>query len=413
MNRGIFLAAVLLLSGSLGNSTRAQSSPVLTDARVFSDSELDQLLGPIALYPDPLIAQLLPAATQPSEIVMADRYVQTGGDPNQIEAQPWSAGVKAITHYQDLIKWLDDNLDWTTQVGQAFLYQSDQVMNSIQRLRAQAQSLGNLQTSPQQMIEVDNGNIEIVPANPEVLYLPVYQPAVVYTQAPSIGLAPFITFGGALSIGLWLNHDWDWDHRRIVVWDREHSRPRDWWYRPARERFVPSVTHDFHDWRPRSRINVSPVTREDRGWEVRSPRPEPTRVIENRVPANRVVENHVPANRVVENRTFPARPVENRPRGEETARRTEPVREVQRPIPAARQVEPRREPAPVARQPQFPTIQPHAAPTPAPARPNGALVGAGSPRDARDFSNRGQTSRSVPPGTGGPHPSGGPERNRH
>ena len=147
-------------------------------------AELDQMLGPIALYPDPLIAQILPAATLPSEIVLADRYVNGGGDPNLIDQQPWDPSVKALARYPTVLKWMDDNLAWTTALGQAFLYQQQDVMDSIQRLRAQAQALGNLQTTPQENVVTDNGTIEILPANPQVIYVPVYQPDVVYFQRP-------------------------------------------------------------------------------------------------------------------------------------------------------------------------------------------------------------------------------------
>ena len=80
-------------------------------------TQLDQLLGPIALYPDPLIAQILPASTLPTQIVLADRYVSGGGDPNQIDQQPWDASVQALARYPNVLKWMDDNLNWTTEAG--------------------------------------------------------------------------------------------------------------------------------------------------------------------------------------------------------------------------------------------------------------------------------------------------------
>ena len=124
------------------------------------------MLGPIALYPDPLIAQILPAATQPSEIAVVDRYLSIGGDPNVIDQQLWDPSVKALARYPTVLKWMDDNLAWTTALGQAFLAQQQDVMDSIQRLRAQAQALGNLQSTPQENVIADNGDIEILPANP-------------------------------------------------------------------------------------------------------------------------------------------------------------------------------------------------------------------------------------------------------
>src|ERR1039458_5705360 len=105
----------------------------------FSADVLDQLLRPIALYPDPLLAEIFTAATLPAQIVMADRYVNGGGDLSAIAAQPWDPSVQGLAHYPTVLKWLDDNLPWTTEVGQAFLNQQQEVMASIQRLRLQAQ----------------------------------------------------------------------------------------------------------------------------------------------------------------------------------------------------------------------------------------------------------------------------------
>ena len=166
----------------------------------LSDEQLDQLLGPIALYPDPLIAQILPASTLPTQIVLADRYVSGGGDPNQIDQQPWDPSVQALARYPEVLKWMDDNLNWTTEVGQAFLNQPQDVMDSIQRLRQSAYNLGNLQSTPQQQVVNDGGYIEIVPADPQVIYVPVYQPDQVYYQT-GYG-PPFITFGIGFAIGV-------------------------------------------------------------------------------------------------------------------------------------------------------------------------------------------------------------------
>src|SRR5271156_3991588 len=101
--------------------------PPMPAYQPLSDAQLDQLLGPIALYPDPLIAQILPASTFPTQIVLADRYVMGGGDPGQIDQQPWDASVQAVARYPNVLKYLDDNLNWTTDLGQAFLNQQQDV----------------------------------------------------------------------------------------------------------------------------------------------------------------------------------------------------------------------------------------------------------------------------------------------
>src|SRR5580658_9882404 len=101
------LCSLSLAAAGFAQAPAAQGAA----AQPFTSDELDQLLGPIALYPDPLIAMILPASTVPSDIVLADRYVEQGGDPAQVPNQPWDDSVKALTHYPDLLKWLDQNLD--------------------------------------------------------------------------------------------------------------------------------------------------------------------------------------------------------------------------------------------------------------------------------------------------------------
>ncbi len=193
-----------------------------------SPEELEQLLAPIALYPDPLIAAILPAATVPLEIVMADRYLMNGGEPNDAEQQGWDSSVVALVWYPTILQWMDNNLPWTSAVGQAFLEQPQDVFDAIQRLRAQAQALGNLPNTPEQSVVYDNGSLELFPTTPEVVYVPDYQPEIVYCQR-TWGGAPCVRFGRGWRLGPWLHHDIDWRGRRLMVWHHEHPRPADWW----------------------------------------------------------------------------------------------------------------------------------------------------------------------------------------
>ena len=124
---------ILLLSMAASVPAQSPVPPPAPETPLRPAAELDQLLGPIALYPDPLIAEILPASTFPSEIVMADRYVSEGSDPNEIPSQGWDPSVQALAHYAAVLKWMDDNLPWTTQLGQAFQNQQSDVMDSIQR----------------------------------------------------------------------------------------------------------------------------------------------------------------------------------------------------------------------------------------------------------------------------------------
>jgi len=188
---------------------------------------LDQLLAPIALYPDPLIALILPSATVPAEIQAADQFLGNHGDPGQIANQPWSESVKGLAHYPDLVKWLDDNTAWTQQVGGAFASEPTAVMNAIQDLRSRAQAAGTLRSGPQEQVVTDGGEIEIEPAQPDVIYVPRYDPDVVYFGPPP-GYYPdsYFYWGDPYPMGLWLSYDFDW---------RGHALWRGDWYDYRRE----------------------------------------------------------------------------------------------------------------------------------------------------------------------------------
>jgi hypothetical protein len=337
--KGTVLQTIVLLSclwTGVQSLAQAPVPPPAPEFQPLSNADLDQVLGPIALYPDPLIAQILPAATLPSEVVMADRYVIGGGDPNLVEQQPWDPSIQALARCPTLLKWMDDNLAWTTELGQAFLYQQQDVMDSIQRLRAQAQALGNLQSNPQENVLNDDGMLEILPTNPEVVYVPVYQPDMVYYQR-SYG-TPFISFGIGLSIGTWLDHDMDWRDHHVIEWDRAHPRPGDWWSRRPSER-PRQEDRAAVVWQPHNHPEVAPANRGDRGW------------------------NQPQANPIISNRTAP------RPQQRGT------------PAPPVRQSQPK------------PAQQPARV---SPSRPaSGALIGVQSSRQTQQFSNRGQQSRQA------------------
>jgi hypothetical protein len=188
----------------------------------LTDQELDNLLAPIALYPDPLLAQMLPASTYPEEITDAAAWLRSGGDPSGIDNQNWDESVKAIAHYPTVLNMMDANIDWTADLGDAFLTQPEDVTGSIQRLRAEAQSMGNLVSNSQQTVSVDEGEIEIDPAQPQYIYVPQYDPAVIYVQQWTPGISPFMTFGLGLAIGGWLTMDFDWYHHHVIYhgWNR-------------------------------------------------------------------------------------------------------------------------------------------------------------------------------------------------
>ena len=121
----IYLIVLLSVLFGMASPVRAQAaaSPPMPAYQPLPAAQLDQLLGPIALYPDPLIAEILPASTLPTQIVLADRYISGGGDPKQIEQQPWDASVQAVARYPSVLKWMDRQLELDDQAGTDF-YQS-------------------------------------------------------------------------------------------------------------------------------------------------------------------------------------------------------------------------------------------------------------------------------------------------
>jgi len=161
----------------------AQPAP---NAVVFSQPELDQLLAPIALYPDPLLSQVLVAATYPLETVQAARFVKENptlkGDAlaQALQMQTWDPSVKALAQFPSVLAMMDDQLAWTQKLGDAFLAQQAAVMDTVQALRAKAQAAGTLKSSEQQNVVVQDGAIDIDPYAPNTVYVPYYNPTVVY-----------------------------------------------------------------------------------------------------------------------------------------------------------------------------------------------------------------------------------------
>ncbi len=153
---------------------------------VFRQEELDQMLAPIALYPDSLLSQILMASTYPLEVVQADRWAQQNknlqGDAlaKALEAQSWDPSVKSLVNFPQVLNMMNEKLDWTQKLGNAFLAQQKNVMATVQKLRAKAEKEGNLKSNTEQTVKVEKEYIIIEPANPQVIYVPSYNPVVVY-----------------------------------------------------------------------------------------------------------------------------------------------------------------------------------------------------------------------------------------
>ncbi len=226
--KGFLLACAVCVSVVLSDQARADDQ-YPTYSTSFTDEELDSLLAPIALYPDPLLAQILPASTYPEEVGDAEAWLSRGGDVSSIDEQDWAESVRAIAHYPDILHMMAGNLDWTANLGDAFLNQPEDVTNSIQRLRWRARAVGNLVSNAEQTVIIDGDYIQIVPAQPQYLYVPQYDTSAVYVQAPTY--SPFVTFGFGLVIGSWLSMDFDWGRHHVIYhgWDRpgwvDNSRP--------------------------------------------------------------------------------------------------------------------------------------------------------------------------------------------
>ena len=152
----------------------------------FKPEELDALLAPIALYPDELLSQILMASTYPLEVVQADRWVRANKDLKgdqlavALEKQSWDPSVKSLVNFPQVLVMMSEKLDWTEKLGDAFLASEKDVMDTVQKLRLKAQEAGNLKTTEQQKVIVQEKVIVIEPAQPEVIYVPTYNPVVVY-----------------------------------------------------------------------------------------------------------------------------------------------------------------------------------------------------------------------------------------
>ncbi|QXE91920.1 DUF3300 domain-containing protein [Geomonas subterranea] len=219
----ILILAVLVPLTVTAIPVLAQSEPgyyQISDQDGYADDdllypeELDDLLGRIALYPDPLIAQILPAATYVDQIHDAANFVRLYGNTPRIDYQPWDISVRAVAHYPQVLYMMDREYQWTASLGQAYIEQPQDVMDAIQRLRRFAYEQGNLFTTREQQVYFEGDVIRIVPGRPEFVYVPVYDPTVVYVERyyPS---SPFITFSVGFAIGPWLNRDFNWREHRV------------------------------------------------------------------------------------------------------------------------------------------------------------------------------------------------------
>ena len=187
---GLLLLALVVLSISWGCLPQ-QPQTYPEDAQVSSypqqsPVQLQQLVAPIALYPDALVAQILAAATFPDQVVEADRWVQAHPDVKGealgklVDPEPWDPSIKALAAFPAVLASMDKNLAWTSSLGDAYYNQQDEVMDAVQIMRQRAHAAGHLQTTPQQTIAMQDSSIVIESASPDLVYVPAYDPWTIY-----------------------------------------------------------------------------------------------------------------------------------------------------------------------------------------------------------------------------------------
>jgi hypothetical protein len=234
------------------------ASLVLTAARAaLPAQQLDQLAAPVALYPDALLAQVLAASTYPGEIADAAGWLRQNSSlkgaqlAQAVDAQAWDPSVKALTQFPSVLANMDQNRSWTTALGEAYKSEPGAVMQEIQVLRQRAQAAGALRSTSQQSVTTQNGSIVIEPANPTVVYVPAYDPWLVYgtpvlaypgwVALPGLYYpGPGLYWGPAFEIGLFAGFGWGWHH-----WGFD-------WHQRA-------LLHDHAPWRAQSAALAHPA----------------------------------------------------------------------------------------------------------------------------------------------------------
>jgi len=186
---------------------QAPPPPTPPDQRQYTalpPEQLHKLVAPIALYPDALVAQILAASAYPTQIVVANRMVRANPDlkgqdlAKEVDQQDWDPSVKALVEFPTVLANLDRDLSWTSELGQAYQNQQDDVMQAVQYMRHKAYDAGNLRSTPQQRVYEQGPNVDIQPADPDLVYVPAYNPAYVYGYPVGLwpGFYPWWGFGG-------------------------------------------------------------------------------------------------------------------------------------------------------------------------------------------------------------------------
>src|SRR3954447_19707175 len=230
------LCAIILAPGDgVGfgwQSPAAPASPTSTQNLKISPEQLDSLVAPIALYPDPLLAQVLAASTYPLELVQLQQWLTKNKDlkdkalADAVQKQGWDPSVQSMAALPEAVKLLAENVKWTSELGNAFLAQQSDVMEAVQRMRAKAKTTGNLKSTEQIKVEtkvVESKSVVVIEqANPQVVYVPSYNPVVVYgppvypyppVYYPPVGYyaaGMAVSFGVGVAMGAFWSGGWGW-----------------------------------------------------------------------------------------------------------------------------------------------------------------------------------------------------------
>jgi uncharacterized membrane protein YgcG len=223
------LALAAVQVGCVSQAFQADTQPAAEVVPLAQPpDELNQLVAPIALYPDALVAQIVAAASYPTEVVEADRWIQQNSAlkgeelAKAVDSQPWDSSVKALAQFPSVLATMDKNLSWTSALGEAYVNQPQNVLAAVQVMRRRAQQAGNLKNTPQDAVTTEGDTIVIQPADPDIVYVPEYDPWDVYgdpldfypgwVEVPGAFFGPGIEFGVGVGIGVFGGFGWGWNH---------------------------------------------------------------------------------------------------------------------------------------------------------------------------------------------------------
>ncbi len=306
-------------------------------ASTFTQEQIDQMLASIALYPDALLSQVLMASTYPLELVEAERWAKAHPSlsgqalADALKDQPWDESVKSLTAFPEVLARMNKDLTWTQQLGDAFLGQQAQVMESVQRLRQKAKENGNLASNEQQKVTVENNYITVEPANPQVVYVPTYNPTVVYGAwwypsyppyyppywaAPGTAFVRGVAWGVGIAAGAalwggfnWNNNDVNINVNRYNNFNKTNISNGNWSHNGAHRDGVPyrdngarqkygadnaRAAQSREQYRGR---DAGQAGQFDRGGQSAGQRPSPSTADRNPTSANRAAQQSAAGNR--------------------------------------------------------------------------------------------------------------------